>query len=37
VLVDTSHEWGDKMEDQIWVNPALALRNKECFTHTESL
>jgi FkbM family methyltransferase len=34
VLVDTSHEWGDKMEDQIWVNPALALRNKECFTPT---
>jgi len=37
VLVDTSHEWGDKMEDQIWVNPSLALRNKECFTHTKSL
>jgi FkbM family methyltransferase len=34
VLVDTSHEWGGKMEDQIWVNPALALRNKECFTPT---
>jgi FkbM family methyltransferase len=31
VLVDTSHEWGDKMEDQIWVNPDLAIRNKECF------
>ena len=34
VLVDTSHEWGAKMEDQIWVNPALATRNKECFTPT---
>jgi len=37
VLVDTSHEWGAKMEDQIWVNPALATRNKECFNPTESL
>ena len=35
VLVDTSHEWGAKMEDQIWVNPALATRNKECFIPTE--
>jgi tetratricopeptide (TPR) repeat protein len=34
VLVDTSHEWGGKMEDQIWVNPALATRNKECFNPT---
>ena len=34
VLVDSSHEWGAKMEDQIWVNPALAIRNKECFTPT---
>jgi FkbM family methyltransferase len=32
VLVDVSHEWGDKMEDQIWVNPSLATRNKECFS-----
>jgi FkbM family methyltransferase len=36
VLVDTSHEWGDKMEDQIWVNPLLATRNQTCFTPTES-
>jgi len=32
--VDTSHEWGGKMEDQIWVNPALATRNKERFNPT---
>ena len=32
VLVDSSHEWGAKMEDQIWVNPELASRNKECFS-----
>jgi FkbM family methyltransferase len=31
VLVDTSHEWGGNMEDQIWVNPSFAIRNKECF------
>ena len=31
VLVDTSHEWGEIIQDQIWVNPALATRNKECF------
>lgn len=31
ILVDTSHEWGPMMEDQIWVNPALVSRNKECF------
>jgi FkbM family methyltransferase len=31
VLVDTSHEWGGNMEDQVWVNPSLAIRNKECF------
>jgi len=36
VLADTSHEWGAKMEDQIWVNPALATRNKDCFTPTET-
>jgi len=36
VLVDTSHEWGAKMEDQIWVNPSLATRNTSCFTPTES-
>ena len=35
VLADTSHEWGAKMEDQIWVNPALATRNQECFIPTE--
>ena len=31
VLVDTSYEWGWSIEDQIWVNPALATRNTECF------
>jgi FkbM family methyltransferase len=35
-LADTSHEWGDKMEDQIWVNPSLVTRNQECFTTTEA-
>jgi FkbM family methyltransferase len=37
VLVDTSHEWGVKMEDQIWVNPRLVVRNNECFTTTGTL
>jgi len=37
VLVDTSHEWGELIQDQIWVNPSLATRNKECFNPTESL
>ena len=37
VLVDTSHEWGELIQDQIWVNPDLATRNKECFNPTESL
>jgi len=37
VLVDTSHEWGNKMEDQVWVNPALASRNKECFSQDLTL
>jgi FkbM family methyltransferase len=32
VLVDTSYEWGWGIQDQVWVNPALAIRNKECFT-----
>jgi hypothetical protein len=31
VLVDTSYEWGWNVEDQIWVNPSFAIRNKECF------
>jgi FkbM family methyltransferase len=36
VLVDTSHEWGEIIQDQIWVNPALVTRNKECFTSPEN-
>ena len=35
VLVDASHEWGSKMEDQVWVNPSLAIRNQECFATKE--
>jgi FkbM family methyltransferase len=31
ILVDTSHEWGWNVQDQIWVNPTLAVQNKECF------
>ena len=36
-LVDISHEWGWLIQDQIWVNPALATKNRECFTNTEPL
>ena len=31
VLVDVSHEWGWNVVDQVWVNPNLATRNKDCF------
>jgi FkbM family methyltransferase len=34
-LVDVSHEWGWLIQDQVWVNKALVIKNKECFTNTE--
>jgi FkbM family methyltransferase len=37
VLVDTSHEWGWLIQDQVWINKALATRNRECFNNTETL
>lgn len=35
-LVDTSHEWGWLIQDQVWVNKALIVKNKECFNNTEA-
>ncbi|CAB4166909.1 Methyltransferase FkbM [uncultured Caudovirales phage] len=36
-LVDISHEWGWLIQDQVWVNKALVLKNKECFNNTGKL
>jgi len=34
VLVDIYYEWGSGIQDQIWVNPNLAIRNQEFFNVT---
>jgi hypothetical protein len=31
-LADKSYEWGWHIEDQVWINKALALNNTECWT-----
>jgi len=36
-LVDSSYEWGWLIQDQVWVNKALVVKNKECFNNTEVL
>jgi len=30
-LVDKSYEWGWGIEDQVWINKDLAVKNKELF------
>jgi len=30
-LADKSYEWGWEIEDQVWINKALALNNTECW------
>lgn len=30
-LADLSYEWGWGIQDQVWVNKALAVNNRECF------
>jgi FkbM family methyltransferase len=30
-LADVSYEWGWEIEDQVWVNKALAINNTECW------
>jgi FkbM family methyltransferase len=34
-LADVSYEWGEHIQDQVWVNPALATSNKDVFTYRQ--